>query len=116
MTFQVILPASFRAKPMLAFGALIAVNAMWAFQFSGARIATSEACGAVLVTLLPLAIATLLVMPFAKLNLDLFRVGNRTILLDVFLLARHSGSPARYNFAWFLELSGRSPPTPAYLP
>ena len=54
----------FARKPMLALGVLIAVNAMWAFQFSGARIATRE-LGAVLVTLLPLAIATLLVMPFA---------------------------------------------------
>ena len=84
----------FLRKPMLAFGALIAVNAMWAFQFSGARIATSE-LGAVLVTLLPLAIATLLVMPFAKLNLDLFRTGNRTILLDVFLLGTMGVLPAQ---------------------
>lgn len=70
---------------MLAFAVLLAVNAMWAFQFSGARIATSG-LSAVLVTLLPLAIATLLVVPFARLNLDLFRTANRTILLDVFLL------------------------------
>ena len=87
-------PGLFSRKPMLAFGALIAVNAMWAFQFSGARIATSE-LGAVLVTLLPLAIATLLVMPFAKLNLDLFRTGNRTILLDVFLLGTVGVLPAQ---------------------
>ena len=88
-------PASvFERKPMLAFGVRIAVNAMWAFQFSGARIATRE-LGAVLVTLLPLAIATLLVMPFAKLNLDIFRVGNRTILLDVFLLGTLGVLPAQ---------------------
>ncbi len=84
----------FARKPMLAFAVLLAVNAMWAFQFSGARIATSE-LSAVLVTLLPLAIATLLVMPFARLNLDLFRPANRTILLDVFLLGTVGVLPAQ---------------------
>ena len=79
---------------MLAFAVLLAVNAMWAFQFSGARIATSE-LSAVLVTLLPLAIATLLVVPFARLNLDLFRPANRTILLDVFLLGTLGVLPAQ---------------------
>jgi drug/metabolite transporter (DMT)-like permease len=84
----------FARKPMLAFAVLLAVNAMWAFQFSGARIATSE-LSAVLVTLLPLAIATLLVMPFARLSLDLFRPANRTILLDVFLLGTVGVLPAQ---------------------
>lgn len=79
---------------MLAFAVLLAVNAMWAFQFSGARIATSE-LSAVLVTLLPLAIATLLVVPFARINLDLFRPANRTILLDVFLLGTVGVLPAQ---------------------
>ena len=65
---------------MLAFAALIAVNAMWAFQFAGARIATRE-LGAVLVTLVPLLVATLLVLPFAGLNRDLFRAENRRILI-----------------------------------
>jgi drug/metabolite transporter (DMT)-like permease len=85
---------SFARKPMLAFLVLIAVNAMWAFQFSGARIATRE-LGAVLVTLLPLAIATLLVMPFAKLNWDLFRAENRSILIDVCLLGTLGIVPAQ---------------------
>ena len=84
----------FARKPMLAFGALIAVNAMWAFQFTGARIATRE-LGAVLVTLLPLALATLLVMPFAKLNRDIFRAENRSILIDVFLLGTLGVIPAQ---------------------
>lgn len=79
---------------MLAFGVLIAVNAMWAFQFSGARIATRK-LDAVLVTLLPLAIATLLVMPFAKLNWDLFRTENRSILIDIFLLGTLGIVPAQ---------------------
>lgn len=92
----------FARRPMLAFGVLIAVNAMWAFQFSGARIATRE-LGAVLVTLLPLAIATLLVMPFAKLNWDLFRVENRVILLDVFLLGTLGIVPAQLGLVLGVE-------------
>ena len=79
---------------MLAFAALIAVNAMWAFQFAGARLATEE-LGAVLVTLVPLAIATLLVLPFSGLSRDIFRAGNRCILLDLFLLGTVGVLPAQ---------------------
>jgi drug/metabolite transporter (DMT)-like permease len=81
-------------SPMLAFAALIAVNAMWAFQFAGARIATQE-LGAVLVTLVPLAIATLLVLPFSGLSRDIFRIGNRRILLDLVLLGTLGVLPAQ---------------------
>jgi len=84
----------FARKPMLAFAALIAVNAMWAFQFAGARIAT-EQLGAVLVTLVPLALATLLVLPFAGLSRELFRRENRVILLDVVLLGTLGVLPAQ---------------------
>jgi drug/metabolite transporter (DMT)-like permease len=79
---------------MFAFAALILVNAMWAFQFAGARIATRE-LGAVLVTLVPLAIATLLVLPFAGLSRDIFRPRNRSILLDVILLGTLGVLPAQ---------------------
>ncbi len=81
-------------SPIVAFAALIAVNAMWAFQFAGARIATRE-LGAVLVTLVPLAIATLLVLPFAGLSLDIFRAGNRSTLRDVVLLGTLGVLPAQ---------------------
>jgi drug/metabolite transporter (DMT)-like permease len=84
----------FARNPMLAFGALIAVNAMWAFQFAGARLAT-EKLGAVLVTLIPLALATLLVVPFARLNRDIFRRENRRVLIDVFLLGTLGVLPAQ---------------------
>lgn len=79
---------------MLAFGALVAVNAMWAFQFAGARIATQQ-LGAVLVTLVPLAVATLLVLPFARLSGDIFRAENRRILIDVILLGTVGVLPAQ---------------------
>lgn len=81
-------------RPALAFCVLIAVNAMWAFQFSGARLAVSE-LGPVLVTLTPLAIATLLVIPFAKLNVDLFRPGSRRLICDIVLLGTFGVMPAR---------------------
>jgi drug/metabolite transporter (DMT)-like permease len=92
----------FARNPMLAFGALIAVNAMWAFQFAGARIATRE-LGAVLVTLLPLALATLLVLPFAKLNRDIFRTEHRSILVDVILLGTLGVLPAQICLVFGVE-------------
>jgi drug/metabolite transporter (DMT)-like permease len=96
-------PGGFFAKsPVLALGALIAVNAMWAFQFSGARIATSE-LGAILVTLVPLVIATLLVLPFAKVNRDLFLPQNRSILIDVLLLGTLGVLPAQICLVFGVE-------------
>lgn len=92
----------FARRPMLAFGALIAVNAMWAFQFAGARIATRE-LGAVLVTLVPLAVATLLVAPFAGLNWELFRVENRRLLIDIFLLGTLGVIPAQLCLVYGVE-------------
>jgi drug/metabolite transporter (DMT)-like permease len=46
---------------------LVLVNLMWAFQFSGAKIAT-EQLGPITVTFLPLALSTLLLLPWALLN------------------------------------------------
>ncbi len=51
-------------SPLGYFAVLFLVNLMWAFQFSGAKIAT-ERLGPITVTLIPLAISTLLFMPFA---------------------------------------------------
>ncbi len=92
----------FAQRPVLALCALIAVNAMWAFQFAGARIATSE-LGAVLVTLVPLVIATLLILPFAKLNRELFFRDNRTILIDVLLLGTLGIVPAQLCLVFGVE-------------
>jgi drug/metabolite transporter (DMT)-like permease len=92
----------FAQRPTLAFGALIAVNAMWAFQFAGARIATRE-LGGVLVTLIPLAVATLLILPFARLNWELFRAKNWTVLIDVFLLGTLGVIPAQLGLVFGVE-------------
>lgn len=52
---------------MRYFLVLILVNLMWAFQFSGAKIAT-ERLGPITVTLLPLVLSTLMLAPFAFLD------------------------------------------------
>ena len=98
----VLQPNLFTRRPMLAFAVLIAVNAMWAFQFSGARIATRE-LGPVLVTLVPLALATFLVMPFAKLNGDLLKVEHRRILVDIVLLGSLGIVPAQLCLVYGVE-------------
>ena len=46
----------------LYFLVLLAVNAMWAFQFSGAKLAT-ERLGPITVTALPMLLATALLIP-----------------------------------------------------
>ena len=87
-------PNRFAQKPLLAFAALILVNAMWAFQFAGARIATRE-LGAELVTLVPMVLATLLVLPFARLSGNIFRTEYRSVLIDVCLLGTLGIVPAQ---------------------
>ncbi len=52
-----------KKSPLLCFAVLLLVNAMWAFQFSGAKIATAR-LGPITVTLLPMALSTLFFAPF----------------------------------------------------
>ena len=52
---------------LLVFVVLVLVNLMWAFQFSGAKIAT-ERLGPITVTFIPLAISTALFAPFVRLG------------------------------------------------
>lgn len=85
----------FARHPGFAFAALVAVNAMWAFQFAGARAAAFE-LGPVQVTLIPLVLATVLIMPFAKLRLQSFFVQERRAWLkDIFLLGTIGVVPAQ---------------------
>jgi drug/metabolite transporter (DMT)-like permease len=51
-----------RARPLLYFLVLLAVNFMWAFQFSGAKMAT-EQLGPIAVAFVPVALSTLLLIP-----------------------------------------------------
>jgi len=50
-------------SPLLYFVVLLLVNTMWAFQFSGAKIATAH-LGPITVTFLPMALSTLFFAPF----------------------------------------------------
>jgi drug/metabolite transporter (DMT)-like permease len=57
-----------RARPPIQyFLVLVVVNLMWAFQFSGAKIAT-ERLGPVTVTFMPLALSTVLFAPLVRLS------------------------------------------------
>ena len=57
-----------RARPPIQyFLVLVVVNLMWAFQFSGAKIAT-ERLGPVTVTFIPLALSTVLFAPLVRLS------------------------------------------------
>jgi drug/metabolite transporter (DMT)-like permease len=89
----------FSRSPAFAFGVLVAVNAMWAFQFTGARIAARE-LNPVLVTLLPLTIATLLVFPFCLPVALLFSKAHRLLLLDIFLLGTFGIIPAQLGLVF----------------
>ena len=53
--------------PIQYFLVLVVVNLMWAFQFSGAKIAT-ERLAPVTVTFIPLALSTVLFAPLVRLS------------------------------------------------
>lgn len=84
-----------KARPVVYFLILLAVNFMWAFQFSGAKIAT-EQLGPVAVAFLPVALSTLLLVPAVVLeNTRRRRVGTterRPRMLGQFLLIAACGS------------------------
>ena len=56
-----------RRAPVQCFLVLVLVNLMWAFQFSGAKIAT-ERLGPIAVALIPLALSTVLFAPLLRLS------------------------------------------------
>src|SRR5215469_10047989 len=66
MADSVTAPRSLQKRsPIQCFLVLILVNLMWAFQFSGAKIAT-ERLGPITVALIPLALSTLLFAPLLR--------------------------------------------------
>jgi drug/metabolite transporter (DMT)-like permease len=60
-------PAVHKRAPVQCFLVLVLVNLMWAFQFSGAKIAT-ERLGPIAVALIPLALSTLLFAPLVRVS------------------------------------------------
>src|SRR5580704_1380755 len=68
MTDTVIMPHEVRKRPPIQyFLVLVLVNLMWAFQFSGAKIAT-ERLGPITVALIPLTLATVLFAPLLRMS------------------------------------------------
>ncbi len=93
-------------SPATSFLVLLAVNAMWAFQFSGAKIVT-ERLGPVSTALIPLALSTLLFAPF-------FRMGRKRaqgkrftgrLLLGLFMIGTLGIVPAQLGLTWGVEHS-----------
>ena len=88
-----------RARPVLYFFVLLAVNFMWAFQFSGAKIAT-EQLGPIAVALVPVALSTVLLVPIvlignARRGPREIKVSRGEVLRDFVLLAVCGASPAQ---------------------
>src|SRR5579872_7229162 len=95
-----------RRAPIQFFLVLVLVNLMWAFQFSGAKVAT-ERLGPVAVALIPLALSTILFAP-------LLRAGRGkkaparftgTLLRDLILASTLGIIPAQLGLTWGVEHS-----------
>jgi drug/metabolite transporter (DMT)-like permease len=92
--------------PIQYFLVLVVVNLMWAFQFSGAKIAT-ERLGPVTVTFIPLALSTVLFAP-------LLRVSRRgkpkprftgTVIRDLVLAGTLGIIPSQLGLTWGVQRS-----------
>jgi drug/metabolite transporter (DMT)-like permease len=88
---------------------LILVNAMWAFQFAGAKIAT-EQLGPITVALTPVAISTLLLFPLLWVpsmrgQSERAPIGTLRAVGEFILLALLGPIPAQLGLVWGIEKS-----------
>jgi drug/metabolite transporter (DMT)-like permease len=95
------------SRPGIYFAVLLLVNLMWAFQFSGAKLATQR-LGPTTVTALPMVLATICLLPFLWLE----RRGGRgskaldaSSLRDFGLLAVFGSVPAQVGLVWGVNYS-----------
>jgi len=93
-------------SPVQYFLVLVVVNLMWAFQFSGAKIAT-ERLGPVTVTFIPLALSTLLFAPLVRLSR---RQGpwprfTPTVVRDLLLAGTIGIIPSQLGLTWGVQRS-----------
>ncbi len=97
-----------RGRPGLYFLVLLAVNAMWAFQFSGAKLAT-ERLGPITVAALPMLLATALLIPVLAVEIRLARSPRKRIetwaVRDFLLLAVFGILPAQLGLVWGVQRS-----------
>jgi len=93
-----------RRSPAASFLVLLLVNAMWAFQFSGAKIVT-ERLGPISTALIPLALSTLLFAPFLRVGRKK-GTGNRftgRLLVGLLLIGTLGIVPAQLGLTWGVE-------------
>jgi drug/metabolite transporter (DMT)-like permease len=95
-------------KSALYFLVLMLVNMMWAFQFSGAKLAT-ERLGPITVTTLPVVLATLLLLPALWMERRLTGAAGWSFpawsLRDFVLLAVFGGAPAQLGLVLGVQYS-----------
>lgn len=85
--------------------ALLLVNAMWAFQFSGAKIVT-ERLGPISTALIPLVLSTMLFAPLlaVRSRRSTHRFSSR-LLMELFAIATLGILPAQLGLTWGVEHS-----------
>jgi len=85
---------------------LVVVNLMWAFQFSGAKIAT-ERLGPVTVTFIPLALSTMLFAPLVRLSRGQKPKPRFTavVVRDLILAGTLGVIPSQLGLTWGVEHS-----------
>jgi drug/metabolite transporter (DMT)-like permease len=95
-----------RRSPVQYFLVLVLVNLMWAFQFSGAKIAT-ERLGPVAVALIPLALSTILFAPLIRVSRGKTPRPRftRVVWRDLFLASMLGIIPAQLGLTWGVEHS-----------
>jgi drug/metabolite transporter (DMT)-like permease len=99
------LPKTGWHSPAAGFFTLILVNFMWAFQFSGAKLATAR-LGPITVAFLPLAISTTLLAPFVSIGRTLSTTRKEqqkspwTIMGQFVLLGTMGVIPAQLFLVW----------------
>jgi drug/metabolite transporter (DMT)-like permease len=95
-----------KRAPLQCFLVLVLVNLMWAFQFSGAKIAT-ERLGPITVALIPLTLATVLFAPLLRMSRG-NKPGPRwtpVVWRDLFLASTLGIIPAQLGLTWGVEHS-----------
>ena len=99
-------PGVHRRAPVRCFLVLMLVNLMWAFQFSGAKIAT-ERLGPIAVALVPLALSTVLFAPLLHLSRGAKARPRWTPLLfrDLLLASTLGIIPAQLGLTWGVQHS-----------
>lgn len=95
-----------RSRPVLCLVALLLVNLMWAFQFTGAKIAT-ERLGPVMVAFLPMALATVVLAPVLLIQRrrSADKRPGRSGLTGFVLLGVFGAVPAQMFLAWGVKYS-----------